>query len=131
MFIQENTSRISSGSSFTGDLNTCGKLIIAGAFNGNISVEGQLMLTESGACLGDLMADNVVVCGKVEGNISARSRIELRADAKVTGNICAPALEVQPGAKITGKLQVGKPKQLPAAQNLGSNIHQLPIKASA
>jgi cytoskeletal protein CcmA (bactofilin family) len=49
----------------------------------------------------------VVVEGQVTGDVVARQRLELRSSGRVHGNIAAPSLVVQEGAKLDGQCSMG------------------------
>jgi cytoskeletal protein CcmA (bactofilin family) len=49
-----------------------------------------------------IKAAAIIVAGKVSGDITATSRIEIRPSAKVVGNLTAPVLVVHEGATFEG-----------------------------
>ncbi len=57
---------------------------------------------------GDIDIDSAVVSGKVDGNITAKTRLDLNTPAKVTGNIIAPILIIQEGVSFNGSCQTSK-----------------------
>jgi cytoskeletal protein CcmA (bactofilin family) len=53
----------------------------------------------------------VIIRGKVEGNVTAKERIELLAPARLIGNIDAPRLIITEGAVLDGDCSMGVAKQ--------------------
>ncbi|HYD50402.1 MAG TPA: polymer-forming cytoskeletal protein, partial [Terriglobales bacterium] len=49
-----------------------------------------------------IVAGTVILKGKVRGDITARTRIELQAPAKLTGNITTPSLVIHDGVVFEG-----------------------------
>jgi cytoskeletal protein CcmA (bactofilin family) len=79
---------------------------IDGEVIGNIKGNGGLIIGENGSVKGDLNVENVVVYGKVHGNIRARS-LEIRASGRVEGDIQVQELVVEKGAIFNGKCSMG------------------------
>ncbi len=50
--------------------------------------------------------DEVEVSGKVEGNITVKTRLVLKGNAEVRGNITAPKISVDEGVSIMGQVHV-------------------------
>ena len=55
---------------------------------------------------GNIHAAEVIVCGLVKGNIKATMRARLTRGARIVGNIEAPVIDVEDGAKVTGRLEI-------------------------
>lgn len=70
---------------------------------GNItSPDGTLVLTKRGRIEADVDVKVAIVHGCVTGNITARERVVLESDARVTGQIVTRALSVKLGAVFDG-----------------------------
>lgn len=80
---------------------------ILGRVEGKISSRGEVQIGEGAACKAAVEGDRVVIDGTVEGDVSARDRVELNAKAKLTGDITANTLVVTEGACYTGYCRVG------------------------
>jgi len=79
---------------------------IDGEVIGNIKGNGGLIIGEKGFVKGDLSFENVVVYGKVHGNIRARS-LEIRASGRVDGDVQVQELMIEKGAIYNGKCSMG------------------------
>ena len=85
---------------------------IDGKVVGNVEATKEESITvvigESGEVQGDIVAQRVVVAGKVAGNIHAHERVELHADCLVQGDIKYGSIAIEHGSKVLGLLlQVG------------------------
>jgi len=96
------------GSQFEGKLVFEGTVRIDGKFKGEIHSQGKLVVGENGEIEGEIWVDSAVISGKINGNLNAKSRIELQPQAKVLGNINSPVLVVQEGAIFEGNCQMSK-----------------------
>ena len=62
----------------------------------------------------DIETQTVTISGKVTGNISAKEKVEIRTDGKMTGDIKAPRILVQEGAVIEGRCEMTRAPSHPA-----------------
>ena len=67
-------------------------------------IEGAVVLAAGAYWKGNVTADYVQIAGKVEGNVAARSKIELTATAVVTGDLSAPVVAMAEGALYEGAI---------------------------
>src|SRR5882672_9721633 len=80
---------------------------ILGKVEGKVSSKGELQIGDGANCKAALEAGRVVIDGIVEGNVTARERIQLNAKARVTGDLVANTLVVADGASFIGHCRVG------------------------
>jgi cytoskeletal protein CcmA (bactofilin family) len=82
-------------------------LTIAGHVVGTIDVSGHpLVVTDSGTIAADIVAHTIVIGGNVNGKLLADGRIVVSKTATVAGDLSAPALSVDDGAFVQGRLEV-------------------------
>lgn len=94
---------------FKGDINGDGDVDIDGTLEGSVSVPANTVtVRSSGFVQGCITARNVIVGGKVNGDITARERIELKASARVDGEVEARRIVVSDGARITGRVEMSE-----------------------
>jgi len=90
------------GSKITGKVSFEGPARIEGEVDGEINSKDSVVISESAVVTAQIRAASVSVAGKVSGDIVATQRIEIRPNAKVSGNITAPVLVVHEGAQFEG-----------------------------
>lgn len=107
----------------TGDQATIGKsLFIKGEITGSESlfidgkVEGSILLNgnrvtvgRNGQVAASITAREVVVLGKVRGNVSATDRVDIRAEGALTGDVAAARISIEDGAFFKGGIDIRKP----------------------
>jgi cytoskeletal protein CcmA (bactofilin family) len=102
-----------------GDLDFSGGLHLDGHVAGNVRApEGSastLSVSEHGCIEGGVAVPTVVLNGTVKGDIHARARLVLGAQAKVQGNVHYGVIEMALGAEIRGKLMQLPPPVAPPA----------------
>ena len=90
-----------------GTLSGSEPVLIEGNVRGNIKLSGSLHIGTKARVEATVHARNVVVEGKLDGDLSADDRVELVASATVNGNIKAPKIIVAEGAKFRGSVDMG------------------------
>ena len=98
-----------------GNLKFSGELTFDGKLDGEIHTDGTLNLGDSAIVNGHINATNVVVRGKINGNISAKEKIEIKAKTELFGDIRATKLIIEEGVTFVGKTEVNPNKVAPTA----------------
>jgi cytoskeletal protein CcmA (bactofilin family) len=98
------TSVLGPGVVWKGQLSGSGGVRIEGAFDGDIALNGLLVVGESGrVTCKQLRANIVIVAGAVRGDITAE-KLEIRATGRVWGNVVAAAISTEEGAFLRGQV---------------------------
>lgn len=105
--IGSQTTVIGADTKIKGDMTFDGTARILGNFEGSINAKGELQIAEGATCRATVDAGKVMVDGSVEGNMTARERVELTAKARVKGDVIAARLVVAEGASFIGHCTVG------------------------
>jgi cytoskeletal protein CcmA (bactofilin family) len=96
-----------------GNLKFSGELSFDGKLEGEIDTDGVLNLGENANVSGNISAQSVVVRGKVNGNISAKEKIDIKSKAELFGDIRAAKLTIEEGVTFVGKTEVNPNKVTP------------------
>jgi cytoskeletal protein CcmA (bactofilin family) len=98
---------LSADTEFRGALAFSGSLEMNGRLEGTIdSEDGTLTVGEDAVIKGEIRVHNAIVFGKVQGNITANGRIELRGPAQVFGDLRAMRIVVEEGVVFVGRSDV-------------------------
>ena len=98
------TSVIGSGVVWKGRLSGTGGVRIEGALDGDIKLQGLLVVGETGRVTCDeLRATVVIVAGAVRGDIFAE-KLEIRSTGRVWGNVVTEAFSTEEGAFLRGQV---------------------------
>jgi cytoskeletal protein CcmA (bactofilin family) len=82
-------------------------LTIAGHVSGSIDASGHpVIVTDSGDVAADIIAHTIVIGGNVHGNLLANGRIVVNKTATIAGDLSAPAVSVDDGALVQGRLEI-------------------------
>lgn len=104
--VERITSVLGDGTNFNGRLTGSGGVRIEGAFEGEIALNGLLVIGSSGRVTCDhLQANSVIVAGALRGNITA-DRVEIRSTGRVWGDVTTAAFSTEDGAFLRGKIQM-------------------------
>jgi cytoskeletal protein CcmA (bactofilin family) len=105
----------------TGTLRFNGELTFDGKLDGDIATEGILNLGDNAVVKGNLNVNSVVLRGKINGNVTAKERIEIKAGTELFGDIRSAKLAIEEGVTFVGKTEVNPSKvaPIPPPQPLG------------
>ena len=115
---QSNIRRIQwlpgAGNDLTGDLRFSGKLHLDGEFRGTISTDDVLVVGEKATIEADIKAGEVLISGKVFGNIECVRRVEINASGHFRGDVRTPKFVINEGGIFEGKSLLGTKSRNPA-----------------
>ena len=94
---------ITSGTVIKGDITASGDFRLDGTLEGNIQLNGKLVIGDSGVVNGNVLCMNANIIGTVNGNLSVKELLSLHSSARVKGDILINKLSIEPGAIFTGK----------------------------
>lgn len=97
---------VAAGTVIAGDISCPGALKVEGQIDGAVLKARQVMLAREGSIRGDVTADEVVVGGVIDGNVSATDRLELQTTAVINGDIATKSIVVMEGARINGGVRM-------------------------
>lgn len=103
----EGSTLIGKSVSIRGELTGSEDLLLDGTFEGTINLaESRLTVGPNAEIKADLHVRDLVVLGKVDGNVMATGRIELRQSAILNGDIVAARLSIEESASIHGRVEL-------------------------
>ncbi len=97
------------GAGFDGLLVLPGPARIDGRVRGEILAASDLWVGPTGRVEADLEVRSIVIEGRVEGDVSASERIELRCAGQIRGSLRSPRLVVADGCRVDGSCRTGPP----------------------
>ncbi len=98
------SSVLQQGTRIVGRIQGSGDLEIHGFVEGDVDIEGELVVGEEARSKSTLRAPRVVVRGAVAGDVQATDSIVLEAGARVVGDLAAPRVGIRPGALVRGRI---------------------------
>ena len=90
-----------------GEVSGAEALYIDGRIEGKITLtDHRVTIGRNGTVQADITAREVVVMGKVTGNIECTDRVDIRSEGVVNGNVSTIRISVEDGAVLKGGIQV-------------------------
>ena len=107
MAVENVPARIGKTIVIRGEVKGNEDLVVDGRVEGTVALsESRLTIGPSADVAADLSAKDILVLGRVQGNLLASGRVELRAGCAVEGDICALRLAVEDNAAFRGKVDL-------------------------
>jgi cytoskeletal protein CcmA (bactofilin family) len=122
----ENTSRpvapatgeqatIGKGLFIKGEISGSESLYIDGKVEGSVNLPGnRVTVGRNGQVAASITAREIVVLGKVRGNVTATDRVDIRAEGSLSGDVAAARISIEDGAFFKGGIDIRKPEGKPA-----------------
>jgi cytoskeletal protein CcmA (bactofilin family) len=101
-----------------GEVTGSESLYIDGRVEGTISLPGnRVTVGRNGQVAANITAREVVVLGKVRGDMNASDRVDIRSEGSLTGNVAAARISIEDGAYFKGGIDIRKPTDAKGAAN--------------
>ena len=115
-----------------GELSGSEDLYVDGTVEGTIQLQGNnLMIGPNGQVHADVNAKGVVVQGKLEGNIRASDRVEMRKSAVILGDIVTQRIVIEDGAYFKGKVEIQREAAKPITSAATKSELQVEARSAA
>jgi cytoskeletal protein CcmA (bactofilin family) len=110
---------IGKGLFIKGEINGSESLFIDGKVEGSINLPGnRVTVGRNGQVAASITAREIVVLGKVRGNMTATDRVDIRAEGSLSGDVAAARISIEDGAFFKGGIDIrkadGKPALIPS-----------------
>jgi cytoskeletal protein CcmA (bactofilin family) len=79
----------------------------------------------------NINAREIVVLGKVRGNLTASDRVDIRSDGSLTGDVVAARISIEDGAFFKGGIDIRKGGQASPKEESKSSTPEPAIAARA
>lgn len=109
---------LGTGCSVEGKLVCSGPTRLDGNVSGALIADEFLLIDRNSYVIADLSVTELVVRGRVKGNIKAKKRVTLEGSAKVEGDIDTPSINISDGAQVAGKVNVRRREAEAADENV-------------
>ncbi|HTS65162.1 MAG TPA: polymer-forming cytoskeletal protein [Candidatus Acidoferrales bacterium] len=101
----------------SGNIYSREDLYVDGDLDGTVeALEHKLTIGPNGTVKATIKAREVVVLGSIQGNVEATDKIEIRKDARLTGDIRTARIIIEDGAYFKGSIDIVKPEPKPVAK---------------
>jgi len=95
-----------------GEVSGAESLFIDGRVEGSISFpENRVTVGRNGTVAANINAKEVVIMGKVQGNVECADRLDIRSEGVLTGDVVTHRISVEEGAILKGGVEVRTPEK--------------------
>ncbi len=102
---------IGKGLFIKGEINGSESLYVDGKVEGSINLPGnRVTIGRNGQVAASITAREIVVLGKVRGNVTATDRVDIRAEGSLSGDVAAARISIEDGAFFKGGIDIRKPE---------------------
>jgi cytoskeletal protein CcmA (bactofilin family) len=102
-----------------GEVTGSESLYIDGRVEGSINLSGnRVTVGRNGVVSANINAREIVVLGKVRGNLTASDRVDIRSDGSLTGDVVAARISIEDGAFFKGGIDIRKGGQKPNGEEV-------------
>ena len=102
-----------------GEVTGSESLYIDGRVEGSINLSGnRVTVGRNGVVAANINAREIVVLGKVRGNLTASDRVDIRSDGSLTGDVVAARISIEDGAFFKGGIDIRKAGQKPNGEEV-------------
>lgn len=95
------------GMTVVGNCESDGTIRIEGTVNGSVKAGKAVVIGKQGLVSGDIMTQDAVISGRVEGKLVAASRLELQPTSRIEGEVHTRRMQLAEGAIINGSVHMG------------------------
>jgi cytoskeletal protein CcmA (bactofilin family) len=114
----ENATVIGKSVQIRGEVNGSEDLLVDGQVEGTVTLsESRLTIGPHANVTANVSARDVILLGRLNGNVRATGRVELRKGCDLVGDIVAGRLSIEENALFRGKVDLVQPADKPADKN--------------
>ncbi len=104
----DNTiSVIGAGMTVVGDCKAEGTIRVEGRVEGRVEAGKAVVVGKSGVVVGDVVTQDAVISGEIQGSLKIGSRLELQATCNVAGEVDTRRIVLEEGATVNGTVKMG------------------------
>ncbi|HVZ15850.1 MAG TPA: polymer-forming cytoskeletal protein [Terriglobales bacterium] len=115
-----------------GEVTGSESLYIDGRVEGSINLAGnRVTVGRNGIVNANISAREIVVLGKVRGNLQASDRVDIRTEGSLTGDVVAQRISIEDGAFFKGGIDIRKPGQNADGRKVNGDAKETPAEVAA
>jgi cytoskeletal protein CcmA (bactofilin family) len=103
---ERRTLVVGRGISVQGAVQDCERLVVEGAVESNILHATEIVIAQGGIFRGEVEVEDAEIAGTIDGTVTARGNLIIRATGKVLGTARCRRLQVEDGGQITGQIEM-------------------------
>lgn len=100
---------LTAGSKIIGTIIADSDIRLDGIVEGDLESSGKVVIGESGKLKGTIICQNAEIMGHLDGKITVKNTLALRATSNLKGEVCTQTLIVEPNAMFNGTCSMNQP----------------------
>ena len=113
---ERRTLVVGRGISVQGTVTDAERLVVEGTFEASMIHATELVIAQGGVFKGEVEVEDTEIAGTIDGTLTARGNLVVRATGKVLGTARCRRLQVEDGGQITGRIEmITEPARTPDA----------------
>jgi cytoskeletal protein CcmA (bactofilin family) len=101
---------VAPGTKIVGNLSGKGAYIFCGEVDGECDIDGPVTIAEGSHWKGSVRATEIKLAGTVEGDVTAKQKVEIAGSARISGSLRGASIVVSEGAVIEGEVSITQAK---------------------
>lgn len=95
------------GMKIVGDCESDGTIRVEGSVEGSVKAAKSVVIGTEGIVIGDIVTQDAIVAGRVQGSVTAESRVELQSTCRIQGDIRSRRVKLDEGGQVDGQMHMG------------------------
>ena len=117
---------IGPGMKVVGDCHTDGTIREEGTVEGSVNASKAVVIGKQGVVRGNVVTQDAVISGRVEGTLVAESRLELQATCHIEGEVRTRRMQLEEGAVLNGTVVMGDKARARVASEASGAVSATP-----
>jgi cytoskeletal protein CcmA (bactofilin family) len=123
--------RIVEGTTFRGTIESEGSFRVDGSFEGDLHIQGRLVIGAQGSVMGVVRCGQCEVEGRLEGDVTIQELLALKSTSRVQGELKYGQLSVEAGSQVSGVMQLMSKVKEMGGERLGHKSASAPVTERA
>ena len=98
-----STSLLSKKFNIVGEIEGNEDMHVEGRFKGSIKITGNILVGPTGVVDANVEAENIIIQGKINGNVLARHQLEIQSMGQLIGDCSAQSIDIKEAAIFEGR----------------------------
>ena len=103
---ERRTLVVGRGISLQGTVQDAERLVVEGTVEATMINAAELAITQGGVFKGEVQVEDAEIAGTIDGTLTVRNSLIVRATGRVLGTARCKRLQVQDGGQITGQIEM-------------------------
>lgn len=125
---ERRTLVVGRGISVQGTVQDAERLVVEGTVEATMIHASELSISPGGVFKGEVEVDEAEIAGTIDGTLTARGSLQVRASGKVLGTARCRRLQVEDGGQITGRIEMLT--ESPTSRTVQSEARPEPVTSS-